>query len=91
MVLSRLQFWDERFLPVCFCGFEAGFAYMANDNATACLLWQAMVKGCFVVWKAVGNHTSNFASHPFNLRPVQGDGCESITDETLCVGHFVWE
>eukprot|EP00434_Breviolum_minutum_P040228 symbB.v1.2.035742.t1/scaffold4886.1/size33457/2 len=34
--------------------FEAGFAYMANDNATACLLWQ-------------------------------GDGCESITDETLCV------
>lgn len=44
--------------------FEAGFAYMANDNATACLLWQAMVKGCFVVWKAVGNHTSNFASHP---------------------------
>ena len=40
--------------------FEAGFAYMMNDNATACLMWQAMVKGCFVVWKAVGNHTHNF-------------------------------
>ena len=44
--------------------FEAGFADMMNDNATACLMWQAMVAGCFVVWKAVDNHACNFALHP---------------------------
>lgn len=47
--MTRLE-WHHVFATLLF----AGSAYMMEDAATACLMWQ-------------------------------GDGCESITDETLCV------
>lgn len=60
----------------------AGSAYMMEDATTACLMWQA------IFWMIVCLDIVAANKLSFN-DVVQGDGCESITDETLCVWPWV--